>query len=96
MRTDRPMLAALLRPLRGHLERITERADNQARAAGLTVEALPGGVRRYRDPRLDQLATRRETHRGAQGADLRTAEPVEAGSWSTLTLVTTAATGWSP
>jgi hypothetical protein len=36
-----------------------DRADGQARAAGLTVEVLPGGVRRYRDPRLDQFAARR-------------------------------------
>ena len=36
-----------------------DRADAQACAAGLTVEVLPGGVRRYRDPRLDQLAARR-------------------------------------
>ena len=38
---------------------MADRADAQARAAGLTVEVLPGGVRRYRDPRLDQLSARR-------------------------------------
>jgi hypothetical protein len=36
-----------------------DRADARAGAAGLTVEVLPGGVRRYRDPRLDQLTARR-------------------------------------
>ncbi len=43
---------------------LADRADAQARAAGLTVEVLPGGVRRYRDPRLDQLAA----HRAGQAA----------------------------
>jgi hypothetical protein len=92
MRTDRHLLAALLRPLRRHVARITERADNEARAAGLTVEALPGGVRRHRDQRLDQLATSREAHRLDEGAEV---ELVDAGAWSTPTLVATAAAGWS-
>ena len=38
---------------------VADRADARAHAAGLTVEVLPGGVRRYRDPRLDQLTARR-------------------------------------
>ena len=99
MRTDRHLLAAPLRPLRGHVERITERADNEARTAGLTVGVLAGGVRRYRDPRLDQLATHREAHRVDQYADVRTAVRVDAEAWSTPTLTTTTTTittaGWS-
>ena len=38
---------------------LVDRADAEARAAGLTVEVGPRGVRRYRDPRMDGLATRR-------------------------------------
>jgi hypothetical protein len=45
--------------LRSYAARVTERAGADARAAGLTVAVLAGGVRRYRDPRLDQLATPR-------------------------------------
>jgi len=56
---DRHLLAALLRSLRSYAARITERADADACAAGLIIEALPGGVRRYRDPRLDQVPARR-------------------------------------
>ncbi len=56
---NRHPLTTLLRPLRSYAARVTERADADAAAAGLTVEVLAGGVRRYRDPRLDQLATRR-------------------------------------
>jgi type IV secretion system protein VirD4 len=40
---------------------LAERADAEAQAAGLTVDLLPGGLRRYRDPRLDQLAAHRDT-----------------------------------
>jgi hypothetical protein len=53
------LLTALGRSLRSYAARVTERADADARAAGLTIEVLAGGVRRYRDPRLDQLAARR-------------------------------------
>ena len=73
------LLTALLRPLRSHVGRVTERADADARAAGLTVEVLPGGIRRYRDPRLDQLATRR-TGEGA-------VNPVADPDWSQPRLV---------
>ncbi len=38
-----------------------DQADAEARAAGLTVEVLPNGVRRYHDPRVDQLAAHRTT-----------------------------------
>jgi hypothetical protein len=101
MRTDHPILAGLLRPLHGCVERNTAHADHQARAAGLTVAAGPGGVRRYRDPRLDQLATRRAAHLVASGlyADVRaaaTATPTTA--WSTPTLTVSASpaeAGWS-
>jgi hypothetical protein len=53
------MLAHPVRAWRQFTQAVADRADAHARAAGLTVEVLPGGVRRYRDPRLDQLAARR-------------------------------------
>ncbi len=90
MRTDPRALTLLLRQLRAYVDRITARADAQARAAGLTVEMAPGGVRRYRDPRLDQLAAGRVR----QYAGVRTSTVGdEVGAWSTPTLTTTA--GWS-
>ena len=57
-------LYAIRHPLlawRDFLQTTADRADADALAAGLTVEVLPGGVRRYRDPRLNQLAARRAT-----------------------------------
>jgi hypothetical protein len=56
---SRHLLTTVLRLLRGYAARVTERADADARSAGLTVEVLAGGVRRYRDSRLDQLAAQR-------------------------------------
>jgi hypothetical protein len=53
------VLAHPVRAWRQFNQAVADRADAQARAAGLTVEVLPGGVRRYRDPRLDRLAARR-------------------------------------
>jgi hypothetical protein len=82
---DRHLLDALPRPLHSRVARVTEQADSEAHAAGLTVEVLPGGVRRYRDPRLDQLATRR-TGEGA-------VNPVADPDWSQPRLVVVA--GWS-
>jgi hypothetical protein len=85
---ERNPLDALLRPLRGYATRITERADADAVAAGLTVEVLPGGVRHYRDPRLDQLASRR-------ASQPLVAPPATGGTdWSQPRLVVVA--GWSP
>jgi hypothetical protein len=96
MTTDHPTLTALLRPLHRYAERITVRADADARSAGLTVEAGPGGVRRYRDPRLDQRAAR---HR-APGpyAGVRTGPEAEPTSWSIPVLTVSASlaeAGWS-
>ena len=57
-----PIEYVLVHPVRAwrqFTQTMADRADAHARAAGLTVEVLPGGVRRYRDPRLDQLADRR-------------------------------------
>ena len=57
-----PIGFVLVHPVRSwrHFSQtVADRADAHARAAGLTVEVLPGGVRRYRDPRLDQLTARR-------------------------------------
>jgi len=89
MRTD--ALAAVLRPLHGYLARVTERADARARGAGLTVEVGRGGVRRYRDPRMDHLAARPAV---GPCAGVR----VTATAWSTPTLTVSAAlagAGWS-
>jgi hypothetical protein len=74
----RRIVSAVLSPLRSFAERITERADAGAWAAGLTVEVLPRGARRYRDPRLDQIAA----HHACQYAGVQ-AET----AWSTRTLV---------
>ena len=62
-----PIALAVVHPVRGWrqlAQALADNADARARAAGLTVEVLPGGVRRYRDPRLDQLAA----HRASQVA----------------------------
>jgi hypothetical protein len=73
--------------LRSYAARVTERADADARAAGLTVEVLEGGVRRYHDPRLDQLAA----HRASQ---VPVAPPAAASTdWSQPRFVAVA--GWS-
>jgi hypothetical protein len=37
---------------------LIDHADAEARAAGLAVKIGPSGLRRYRDPRMDRLATR--------------------------------------
>jgi hypothetical protein len=98
MRTDRPILTALLRPLREYVERITACADDQARAAGLTVEAGPGGVRRYRDPRMDQLAAVRATRLASGPYTGVRAAVDELSVWSMPTLTVSASlagTGWS-
>ena len=84
---NRHRLTTRLRPLRSYVARVTERADADAVAAGLTIEVLPGGVRRYRDPRLDQL----DAHRVSQ---LPVTPPAAAGrDWSQPRLVVVA--GWS-
>jgi hypothetical protein len=44
---------------------LAERSDASAHAVGLTVDVRPGGVRRYRDPRLAELAAHREAARPA-------------------------------
>jgi len=74
---------------RAYQTALAERADTDAIAAGLTVQVLPGGVRRYRDRRLDQVAA----HRVAWGAASRYPgvrdgqDAVGAAAWSTPTLV---------
>jgi hypothetical protein len=78
---------------RAFAECIDARADAAAVAAGLTVEYLPGGVRRYRDPRLDHLAAHRAQPAAADNGQAPTAAGwVEAGAWSTPTLT---GSGWS-
>jgi hypothetical protein len=77
---------------RAFVQRVDARADAAAHAVGLTVEVLPNGGRRYRDPRLDRLATH---HAATQPADTarRSGPGQVAGSWSTPTL--TLAAGWT-
>ena len=77
---------------RAFVHRVDARADTAAIAAGLAVQILPDGVRRYRDPRLDRLATH---HARTQPADTarRSGTGQAAGPWSTPTL--TIAAGWS-
>jgi hypothetical protein len=74
--------------LAGYLVRITEEADGNARAAGLTVEDLGHWRRRYRDPRFDSRAA---CDIGPCAA-LRSEPTDSATSWSTATLVQA---GWS-
>jgi hypothetical protein len=67
---------------------IDAQADADAIAAGLTVEHMPAGVRRYHNPRLDQLAAHRAQPATPDNPQAPTAAgPVEAaGAWSTPTL----------
>jgi hypothetical protein len=76
MRASR-FLAVLLRTS-------AERADDQARLAGLTVEVLDRGRRRYHDPRLDGLASRQQP----------VGRPLEVEQWSAPTLTATSTAGW--
>src|SRR5690348_6162602 len=77
-------LYAIRHPLlawRDFLQTTTDRADADALAAGLIVAVLPGGVRRYRDPRMDQLAARRAMLETAQHCQCcRLAHSVQAPS----------------
>jgi hypothetical protein len=73
---------------RAYQAALVDRADADAGAAGLTVEVLPHGVRRYRDPRLDGLAKHRARH-----ALLDDHAAVEVAAWSPARHVT--ARGWS-
>ena len=66
-----------VRAWRTYQAALADRADAEAVAAGLTVEVLAGGMRCYRDPRLDQLAGHRR----------RQAEQAAAGGWSAPRLV---------
>ena len=98
---------AVLHPVRAWCQltqALADRADAQARAAGLTVEVLPGGVRRYRDPRLDQVAA----HRARQAAQrcpscgqvTAATSPATRGAGARIPVgwgpPVTVDTGWSP
>jgi hypothetical protein len=99
MRTDRRTLTALFRPLNlllGYADRVTERADGQARSAGLTVERVGRWRRCYRAPHMN-------SHAGsAANPDITptaAARKLISTPWSTPTLTTsrgtaTAAAGW--
>ena len=90
MTERRHWLTHLLRTWRALAERIDADADAAAIVAGLTVEHRPGGVRRYRDPRLDQLTAHRASL--AAATDANPARVTRAGGWSTPTLNGTPAT----
>jgi len=89
-----PRLAAfLLHPITAWhtlLGAQTERADHAARDAGLTVEARPGGLCRYRDPALDRLAAHRAASKHTTVPD-HSAVTTGQG-WSAVRLVEA---GWS-
>ena len=96
------MLVHPVRAWRRFTEAVTDRADTEARAAGLTVEVLPCGVRRYRDPRLDQLAHRasQAAHRCPSCGQVTAATPAPSvtaaripAAWGPPAMVET---GWSP
>jgi len=78
---------------RAYQAALADRADTEAAAAGLTVQVLPNGVRRYRDPRLDSLATYRARLAAAHD-DGRIGDAANSAAWSTPTLIT-ADRGWS-
>ena len=65
-----------------------QQADRAARDAGLTVEVLPGGARRYRDPALDSLAA----YRCAPTTVSDHAAATSSDGWSPVRLVEA---GWS-
>ena len=81
---------------RAYQAALAERADADAVAAGLTVQVLPNGVRRYRHAHLDQaLAAYHARHTAPDQTDLPVAVPVSS-DWTPVRLVTTAAAGgWS-
>jgi hypothetical protein len=76
---------------RAYQAALAQRADAEAVTAGLTVQVLPNGMRRYRDPRLDSLAEHRARH---ATTDLAATDDVEAAAWSPVRHVT-ADGGWS-
>jgi hypothetical protein len=71
---------------RAYQAALAERADAEAVAAGLTVQVLPNGVHRYRDPRLDSLATYR-ARLAALDDDGRVGNAANSAAWSTPSLV---------
>ncbi len=68
----------------------TDRTDSQARAAGLTVEDLSHGVRRYRDAHLDEALA---AYRACNSADRADVATLVSSEWSPVRLVP--ARGWS-
>ena len=76
---------------RAHQAALAARADADAAAAGLTVEVLPNGARRYRHAQLDQaLATYHARHTAPDETDTAglvssawsPVRQVAAGEWS--------------
>jgi len=64
---------------RAYQAALAQRVDAEAVAAGLTVQVLPNGLRRYHDPRLDSLAEHRARH---ATTDLAATDDVEAAAGS--------------
>jgi hypothetical protein len=89
--TQPPRLRHPILAWRAYQTALTQRADAEAVTAGLTVQVLPNGLRRYRDPRLDSLAEHRARHATTA---LAATDEVEAAAWSPARHVT-AAGGWS-
>lgn len=70
---------------RAYQAALVDRADADVAAAGLTVQVLPNGVRRYRHAHLDQALVAYSDWHTASDDDGRCAD---AAAWSTPTLVT--------
>jgi len=73
---------------RAYQAALAYRADAEAVAAGLTVQVLPNGVRRYRHARLDEALAAYHARHTAPDDEGRVADAANAAAWSTPTLVT--------
>ena len=68
---------------RAYQAALAQRADTEAVAAGLTVQVLPNGVRRYRHAHLDEaLAALRARHTTPDQSEWSPVRLVTAGGWS--------------
>lgn len=85
--------ARLEKLLEAVADRIHEPGDDRARAAGLTVERLPGGQRRISDPRVPAWLEARRLRIARTGGDPLD-RALAAGTCSTASRVT--ATGPDP
>jgi hypothetical protein len=87
--TSRPSwLAHPIQAWRACQAALAQRADTEAVAAGLTVQVLPNGARRYRHPHLDEALAAYRARHTALDDDGRFADAANTAAWSTPTLVT--------